>query len=54
MKKPWQHEPKPTTNVASNERKDTRRVKAAIRVDDAKSVRDIRDWRDEQKRKGGW
>lgn len=40
MKKPW-HDPKPTTNVASVERKDTKRIKAAIRVDDAKTVRGI-------------
>ncbi len=49
MKNPF-HSSKPTTNVASNERKDTRRVKSAIRQDDHKAVRDIRDWRDDVKR----
>lgn len=51
MKNPF-HSPKPTTNVASVERKDTKRVRAAIRVDDAKAIRDVRDWRDERKREG--
>lgn len=51
MPMPW-HKPEVTTNVASVERKDTRRVKAAIRVDDAKTIRDVRDWRDERKREG--
>jgi hypothetical protein len=38
MKKPW-HDPKPTTNVASQERKDNREVRKTIRVDDHKAVR---------------
>jgi len=42
----------PTTNVASRERSATRSVKRDIRIDDAKAINDVRDWRDERKREG--
>lgn len=51
MKNPF-HNPEPTTNVASRERAGTRQVKKDIRIDDAKAIRDVRDWRDERKKEG--
>lgn len=41
MKNPWHKEQKPTTNTASQERKGTREVRKAIRVDDHKAAKGI-------------
>lgn len=43
MKNPF-HNPKETTNVASQERKDTRQVRKDIRQADRQADRAMRDW----------
>lgn len=45
MRNPF-HNPEPTTNVASRERAGTRQVKKDIRIDDTKTVRNVRDKRE--------